>query len=97
MPGDILVPQSYNALYKRFQQLLEESNMPHMTFHDLRHINASVMAQLNIPDKYAQERGGWKTDLVMKKVYTHTFSNERIIVDNIIDDYFENIVQKRTE
>ena len=97
VPGDILVPQSYNALYKRFQQLLEESNMPHMTFHDLRHINASVMAQLNIPDKYAQERGGWKTDTVMKKVYTHTFSSERVIVDNIIDDYFENIVQKRTE
>lgn len=62
-----------------------------MTFHDLRHLNASVMAMLQIPDKYAQERGGWKTDHVMKKVYTHTFSRERIRVDNIIDDYFSKI------
>lgn len=38
-----------------------------MTFHDLRHLNASVMAALRIPDKYAQERGGWKSDKIMKK------------------------------
>jgi hypothetical protein len=43
---------------------------------------------LRIPDKYAMERGGWKTDKVMKKVYTHTFSDERAKVDNIIDNYF---------
>lgn len=97
VPGDVLVPQSYNSLYKRFQTLLEESGLSHMTFHDLRHVNASVMAQLHIPDKYAQERGGWKTDQVMKKVYTHTFSDERVAVDNIVDDYFEKIVQNRTE
>ena len=68
-----------------------------MTFHDLRHVNASVMALLNIPDKYAQERGGWKTDTVMKKVYTHTFSTERIMVDDTVDDYFGRIVQHETK
>lgn len=47
------------------------------------------MAMLKIPDKYAQERGGWKTDAVMKKTYMQTFSDERRRVDNIIDDYFE--------
>lgn len=55
------------------------------------------MALLRIPDKYAQERGGWKTDAVMKRVYTQTFSEERIKVDNIMDDYFENIVEQETE
>ena len=64
-----------------------------MTFHQLRHLNASIMAVLNIPDKYAQERGGWKTDRVMKKVYTHTFCDERKAVDSIIDNYFSRIVQ----
>lgn len=34
------------------------------------------------------ERGGWSTDSTMKKVYTHTFSKERIDVDNRIDNYF---------
>ena len=93
VPGDVLVPMTYNKLYHKFQGYLEASDMPHMTFHDLRHVNASVMAQLNIPDKYAQERGGWKTDRVMKRVYTHTFSEQRKIVDNTIDDYFEKIMQ----
>ena len=68
-----------------------------MTFHDLRHVNASVMALLRIPDKYAMERGGWKTDEVMKKVYTHTFSKEREIVDEVIDDYFQKMLQVKSE
>lgn len=62
-----------------------------MTFHDLRHLNASVMAALRIPDKYAQERGGWKSDKIMKKVYTQTFSEVRVAVDDKIDGYFDNI------
>ena len=63
-----------------------------MTFHDLRHENASIMAMLKIPDKYAQERGGWKTDKIMKDVYTHTFSEERAAADNIVDNYFVGII-----
>lgn len=51
------------------------------------------MALLRIPDKYAQERGGWKSDNVMKNIYMQTFSEERERVDNVIDSYFENIMQ----
>ena len=56
-------------------------------------VNASVMALLNIPDKYAMERGGWKSDKVMKKVYMQTFSEQRNEVDQIIDKYFESKMQ----
>lgn len=84
-----LVTLSGHAIYSRFKRLLAKNNIPHMSFHDLRHVNASVMAMLRIPDKYAMERGGWKSDNVMKKVYTHTFSDEREKVDLIIDGYFE--------
>lgn len=93
VPGDIIVPMTYNKIHHKFDKLIEQSGVPHMTFHDLRHINASVMAMLNIPEKYAQERGGWKTPHVMKNVYTHTFSKERKEVDNKIDRYFENMMQ----
>lgn len=91
VPGDVLVPMSYNQIYHKFQDTLSKSNMPHMTFHDLRHINASVMAMLNIPEKYAQERGGWKTPYVMKNIYMHTFSEERTAVDNKIDSFFNTM------
>lgn len=50
------------------------------------------MALLRIPDKYAIERGGWKTDHVMKKVYTHTFSQGRQGADDMMDDFFNKII-----
>lgn len=91
--GDVLVPMSGKALYHRWIRLQDENGMQHITFHDLRHINASVMAALRIPDKYAQERGGWASDRVMKDVYMQTFSEDRERYDDIIDNYFEDIMQ----
>lgn len=91
--GDVIVPASGKEIYRQWKNLLRKNNLPPLTFHDLRHINASVMAMLRIPDKYAQERGGWKSDSVMKKVYMETFSEERRRFDAIIDTYFENIMQ----
>lgn len=92
--GDVLVPISGRNIYNKWKRLLEKNNLPHMTFHDLRHVNASVMALLRIPDKYAQERGGWKSDTVMKRIYQQTFTEERERIDNIIDNYFEEVQHK---
>ena len=91
-PDDPLITLSGHAIYMRWVSLLEQHDLPHMTFHDLRHLNASVMAMLRIPDKYAQERGGWSSDRVMKNVYTHTFSEEREKVDETIDNYFDSLL-----
>lgn len=93
VPGDIIVPESGRVIYRRWKRLLSKNNLPSLTFHDLRHVNASVMAMLRIPDKYAQERGGWKSDNIMKNVYMETFSEERERVDEIINAYFEKSMQ----
>ena len=90
--GDIIVPMTPSVLLKEFKKRMKAADVPCITFHDLRHINASVMAMLRIPDVYAQERGGWKTDHVMKSVYTELFSEERRRVDDVIDGYFEKFV-----
>lgn len=89
-----LCPQSAASIYKRFSRILEQNNLPHMAFHDLRHLAASVMVQLNVPDKYAMERGGWSTDNTLKSVYQHTFSEERQNIDNQIDEYFRERLEK---
>ena len=89
---DRLVPLSGQAIYKRFARMLSAAGKQHMTFHDLRHVNASVMAMLGVPDKYAQERGGWKTDHVMKRVYQHTFDAYRQQVDDTVDSYFASLI-----
>lgn len=88
-----LVTLSGQAVYKRLKRLLEKNGLPHISFHDLRHVNASVMHMLNIPDKYAMERGGWKTDTIMKNVYQNTFSSERQEVDRKINSYFEGFIK----
>lgn len=94
---DQLVTMSANAVYCRFRRLIKKHNLPYMTFHDLRHVSASVMKLLNVPDKYAQERGGWKTDHVMKGTYMQTFSTARVEVDNSIDQYFEKLLFAQCE
>lgn len=86
--GDIICPLTPSSLLKGLKRHMKAAGLPEITFHDLRHINASLMAALHIPDVYAQERGGWKTDHIMKSVYTETFTQERQRIDAIIDGYF---------
>lgn len=80
------------AIYKRFKRLLRQNNIETMTFHDLRHMNASVMLALGIPDKYAMERGGWSSPHIIKEVYQHTFTAERQAADDKIDHYFASVL-----
>ena len=84
------------AIYKRFIRLQEKNNInPRISFHDLRHMNASIMVKLHIPDKYAMERGGWSTASTLRNVYQHTFSEERQAVNEAIDNYFNGIINKQ--
>jgi len=90
--GDVIVPLSAQALSKRFYRRLEKAGLPHMAFHKLRHINASVMAEIGVPDPDANARGGWKTDYVRKSVYTHSFTQVRRDSDQKMDAYFMKII-----
>lgn len=58
----------------------------------MRHTNASVMLSLGIVDKIAMKRGGWATDNTMKSVYQHVFSSDRDTADDMINAYFDSIV-----
>ena len=87
-----LIPRSSNAIMARFRRVLRSAGVEYMTFHQLRHMNASVMAALGVPNLYAQERGGWSTDATLKRVYQHTFSKERLEVDRAMDMFFEQKV-----
>lgn len=90
---DFIIKISPKALSRRFSRLMQRNDIT-MKFHDLRHLNASIMLMLGVPDKYAMERGGWATDNILKSVYQHTFSAEREVVDKKINDYFENLIKK---
>lgn len=90
--GDYITTLSGERIYKKFKRRITKAGYPDCTFHDLRHLNASVMLMLNVPDKYAMERGGWSNTSVLKNVYQETFDAERKRVDAAVDAYFEQRV-----
>lgn len=92
--GEYIVTLSGAAIYCRLKRLLAKHGLPHIRFHDLRHLNASVMLKLGVPDKYAMERGGWSTDGVLRSVYQHTFDDKRREIDDQIDEYFRKLIDK---
>lgn len=87
-----VVPLTHKKVYTTFTDALKKNNIPHCRFHDLRHANASIMALLNIPDRYAQERGGWSNPKVMKGVYQQTFTEEQKQFAEIINSYIKGIL-----
>ena len=87
--GNVIEPRSAHALNERLKRLLRNAGLPEMSFHKLRHIAATVMAEENIPANIAQERGGWKTDDTMKKVYVHTFTEPRKEADERVNQRIE--------
>lgn len=97
---DVLIPEgqqyitdlSGQAIYKRFVRLCKKAEVGPFRFHDLRHANATIMLDENIPDKYIKERGGWGSD-IYKKRYEHTTEVRRKSVDDAVDSHFEKIVQ----
>lgn len=93
-PDEFIVKLSGQAIYKRFVRIMAKHGVE-MTFHDLRHLNASVMLALGVPDKYAMERGGWSTNSTLKAVYQHTFSDERKKVNELINNYFSGVVHTK--
>lgn len=91
---EYLTELTRDQIYTRFRKLQKDNCIePLISFHDLRHLNASVMVRLNIPDKYAMERGGWSTNSTLRNVYQHTFSDEREAINNRINEYFETIIE----
>lgn len=89
---DEIVTLSGQAISKRFTRLMSAAGIERMSFHKLRHVNASVMARLQLPTNIAMERGGWSTEYTMKRIYTHTFRQDRLEADEKVDAFFANII-----
>ncbi|MBQ8135188.1 MAG: site-specific integrase [Clostridia bacterium] len=90
--SDYIVNASQSAIRRHLDKICKENNIPHVRLHDLRHINASIMLYLNVPSKYALERGGWDDIKTMDKIYQFTFKDEKKIVDSRINNFFENAI-----
>lgn len=77
-----------NNMLNGLHRICERNGIPIIRFHDLRHSAASVMLLLNVPDKYAMERGGWTSKQTMTGRYQHTIDTERQAIDTTINNYY---------
>ncbi len=86
---EYIVHATRNVLYKHLQRACVRCEVQPFRFHDLRHVNASVMLRLNVPDKYAMERMGHSTNNMLKNVYQHTMDDKAVAVADAVDGFFE--------
>ena len=59
-----------NGLYDRINKLCRANGLPEIGVHGLRHSFASVAYHLRVPEKATMRLGGWKNDIIMKRIYT---------------------------
>lgn len=86
-----LIHISPNMITARYATLTKSLDIPGR-FHDLRHYMASVMAALNIPERYAVEIMGHATTDMLHRVYQHTMEKKRDAVYQAIDDHSKQVV-----
>ncbi len=63
------------SLSKKFRKLLEKNGLQHMRFHDLRHLNASIMLSQGISPKVAQQRLGHSDFSTTMNIYSHVMKS----------------------
>lgn len=86
-----LVKMYPEDISKNFGNILKKAGLHHFRFHDLRHYSASIMHALGVPDQYIMERGGWKTDRVLKSVYRNVMADKKQEFTEIVNSHFETM------
>ena len=91
LPDGKIYRHSPDYMRRCLQQLCEHLGIPCIRLHDLRHINASIMA-ITMTDKYSMERGGWSSRKTMQGRYQHLFDAEKKAADKRTDDFFGSLL-----
>ena len=95
-PTDFIVDKSYSYITKHFRAIMAAHGY-NINFHKLRHEFATTLNDLGVPGEYIQKLGGWATNDIMKKVYTHTTNRKEAEYQKTIDDFFYNAINKSHE
>lgn len=77
-------------LSNAFCSLIDKCDVPHFSFHKLRHYFASELHYKGVPDKEIARIGGWETLDVLHNIYQHTLRNHQKEFDEKITDIFSD-------
>lgn len=90
-PLERVYPFTPNSIEHGFAKLKKKLGLK-CRFHDLRHYAASIMHAIGIPDVYIMERGGWKSDTVLKSVYRNSLSDQSRKFQDQANDHFSSLI-----
>lgn len=95
--NDYVICQKDGSPYKsdsfslKFRRFLKANDLKHIRFHDLRHINATIMLSLGISPKVAQERLGHSSYQITMDIYSHVLKKvEKEAADKLDDALFNH-------
>ena len=86
-----IITSAPDVLSNRFKRTVERIGGPRFRFHDLRHYSASIMHAIGVPDQYIMSRGGWASDIVMKRVYRNIIDIEEARQTRKITEHFQKL------
>lgn len=83
--GDFIVPIT---LLRQFARVLEDAQLPHMRFHDLRHSAATILISMGVPANVVQELLGHSDVSITLGVYGSVVPSMRKDVADKMDGLF---------
>ena len=79
-----------NSLYHAVNRICKKEGLPQIGTHGLRHSFASLAYHLGLPAKTAMRIGGWSTDDVMLRIYTHISNDDVGEAAAALTQFFDN-------
>ena len=86
-----LNPIAQDILSKKFRYFLQENNLKHIRFHDLRHSHVTMLIDAKVPIKVISERVGHSNVNTTLNIYSHALREmDQEASDKISDTLFNN-------
>jgi len=85
-PSSIGTPQGQSNLYRGFKELLRQTGLPELRFHDLRHTAASLMLNHGVPAIVVSKRLGHAKVSITLDIYGHLMPEMQNEAAEMIDD-----------
>ena len=95
-PDDYVIENNASALESLYKRIKRKANFPYK-FHSLRHYYASIMLAEGVPNKYAKERMGHKTDNMLNRVYQHTMPEYNNAISAKLEEFFTQNIDSSDE
>lgn len=83
-------PIAQDVISKKFSRFLQENNLPHIRFHDLRHSHVTLLINSKVPIKVISERVGHSNINTTLNIYSHVLKEmDKEASDKISESLFK--------